>query len=100
MQIPNKKWSSLPRTGVTNVVHIDDSPLSRDIKEDRIRNQDMIKRLEEYWAKMGHEVKYELIFDPKLSVHSIITKDLKNGLPCNEKLTSIAKKNLVHLNPK
>ncbi len=79
------------------MVEIDSSPLSSWIKEDRIANQDMAKRLEEYWAKLGHVVKYEVIFDPNLHVHSITTADLKNGLPFKEKLTSVARKTLLHL---
>jgi hypothetical protein len=90
-------WESCNRAQGGVVVQIENSPLARQIKEDLIANREIVKKLEEYWRNLGHEVKYEIVFIEKLNVHTIKTDDLKNGVPCKEKLTSIARKTLLRL---
>ena len=79
------------------VIPIHETPLQKTIRKDFEANKDMAKRLEEYWARLGHEVHFQVLYDPVLQVHSIKTDDLgTNGLP-KEQLTSIARRNLLNL---
>ncbi len=73
------------------------SPLAANVKADRDFNKECARKLEAFWASLGHNVKYEVTFLEKLNVHKIHTDDIKNGLPCKERLTPIARKRLTQL---
>lgn len=73
------------------------SPLAAHLKADLEFNQKIAKKLEEFWASMGHIIKFEVSFIPRLNVHKVSTKDLKNGLPFKEPLTHICRKRLTQL---
>ncbi len=79
------------------VIYMRETPLQKTVRQDLAFNKEQVRKLEEYWDKLGHLVKYQIIFDPVLHVHVIRTDDLgPNGLP-KEKLSSIARRTLVRL---
>ncbi len=76
---------------------MNETPLQKTIRQDLEFNKEQVKKLEEYWLRLGHLIRYEIVFDQINHVHTIRTDDLgTNGLP-REKLTSIAARNLIKL---
>ena len=65
------------------------------VKRDEMFNKMLAKRCMEYWAALGHNVKYSVHYDPIFKIHSIKTDDLRGGLPYKEKVTPIARKRLT-----
>ncbi len=77
-----------------DVIYMDNSPLSRWIKEDRKFNQEIVNKLQAYWANLGHEINYTIEFVEKHNYHTIRTNDLKNGVPV-KKPSVLVTKNLL-----